>query len=111
MARLPTRDLERIIERDLPGYRLVSRGSEGDAVAPQAEPDEVAADIDTLREKYLGDATTEETRDAPEADRPNMDDEIVTVEPHKPSDTFDPGARPKKVIVSGTSRRVIGSQG
>jgi hypothetical protein len=112
MARLPKRELESIIKRDLPGYRLMSRGVEFDAPRSSAEPDEVAPDIDALRHKFLG---GEEIANGDEQlgidTGPNTDDEIVAVQPDKPGDPFDRGSRPKKVVVSGRTRRVIGSQG
>ena len=54
MARLGDDELESIIQRDMPGYKVVSRGGGAAAGAPMPEPDEVAPDIDELRAKYLG---------------------------------------------------------
>lgn len=114
MARIPKRELEQIVKRDLPGYRLLSRGGEMDALGSQPEPDEIAPDIGALRRKYLGggDAETADGEtDAAEDAGPNTDDEIVVVQPDRPADPFDQQARPKTVVVSGKSKRVIGSQG
>lgn len=110
MARLRKRDLERIIRRDLPGYSLLRR--EGSGSAP-SEPDEAAADIDELRKRYLGDDAPRESDAAQNSEPPgtNTDDEIVTVTPDQSTDPFDQAARPKAVIVSGETGRVIGSQG
>jgi hypothetical protein len=116
MARLPRRELEQIVKRDLPGYRLVSRGGEGGDSGSHAEPDEVAPDIDALRRKYLGDEGEPDrlasaARGAPADYAEDDDDEIITVQADRPRDPLDSGARPKKVVVSGKSKRIIGSQG
>jgi hypothetical protein len=115
MARISKRELEQIVKRDLPGYKLLSRGGEADAAGSAAAPDEVSPDIDALRRKYLGDeAAPDAAGDAPDRGEdaaPNTDDEIISVQPDKPGDPFDQGARPKKVVVSGKSKRIIGSQG
>lgn len=111
MARLRKRELETIIKRDLPGYRLLSRGVEYDA-RDCAAPDEIAPDIDALRHKFLGDDEVSDGDEQQGIDTgPNTDDEIVAVMPDKPGDPFDRGSRPKKVVVSGKTRRVVGSQG
>jgi hypothetical protein len=110
MARLPKREIEKIVERDMPGYTVVQQGAEGEDRARPAEPDETAPDIGALRQKYLGpDAASDE--DAPDDDSPNTDDEIVVVQRKGAADRFGGQGRPKTVVVSGKSRKVIGSQG
>jgi len=112
MARLGDDELESIIQRDMPGYKVVSRGGGAAAGAPMPEPDEVAPDIDELRAKYLGEqAPGAAAADGESEADAEADEEIVTVGPESTADPFDPGARPKKVIVSANSRRIIGSQG
>ena len=115
MARLSKRALDDIVKRDLPGYKIVSRGTDPDAAGRPIEADQVGADIDTLRKKYLeGDAGAAGANPeaADEADAgPNTDDEIVVVQPERPGNAFDHAARPKTVVVSGREGRVIGSQG
>jgi hypothetical protein len=110
MARLKKNELESIISRDLPGYRLMSRGEPHDAGEAHVEPDEVAPDIDRLRQKYLG-ADEPDGNDVRVDTGPNTDDEIVSIQPATGADPFGRGSAPKKVVVSGRTRRVIGSQG
>jgi hypothetical protein len=125
MAKLSKQEIEEIVERDMPGYQVVRHEEGVDERLSNAEPDEVAPDIDTLREKYLGDnensaaeggnpggetGSSPEDEDDDQADE-NTDDAIVAVQPKETGDPFDHAARPKAVVVSGKDRRVIGSQG
>jgi hypothetical protein len=114
MAPLSDSELEQIIGRDLPGYRVVSqrRVAEDTRAAPDA--DEVSPGIDALRAKYLGEdeqaaASERSTRGVDGSE--GADDVIVAVEPTQTSDAFGHDSRPKTVVVSGRHRRVIGSQG
>jgi hypothetical protein len=117
MAKLSKEEIEEIVERDMPGYKVVQHEEGTDERAPEAGVDEVAPDIDTLREKYLGktenpghEADTSPTTDADD-DEADADDAIVAVQPNETADAFDHAARPKSIVVSGKDRRVIGSQG
>ena len=121
-------DLDRIIRRDMPGYR-VARGFRADVQEPSAAPDAPAEAstpaLDTLRQKYLvskylardsdwdvapsGAPPSAETPD--DLSRSDEDDIIVPVEPEQPVHPWDVGARPKAVVISGRDRRVIGHQG
>lgn len=121
-------DLDRIIRRDMPGYR-VARG-----YRPEARKADVAADapaaaatpsLDTLRQKYLVSkylsrdsdwqaARSDAARSVESHDeRAKADEEdiIVPVEPEQAVDPWDVGARPKAVVISGREGRVIGHQG
>jgi hypothetical protein len=114
MARLSKPELEEIVARDLPGYVLVRQEESPDARSAQAEPDDVGPDIEQLREKYLGTsegAAGRGARAAEARDAETMDDAIVTVQPRETTDPFDHPSRPKTVVVSGTDRRIVGSQG
>jgi hypothetical protein len=127
MAKLSKQEIEEIVERDMPGYKVVPHEEGVDERAAQAEPDEVAPDIETLREKYLGDAENiaaenenSGANDAapengadenPNDNADNADDAIVAVQPKEPADPFGHASRPKTIVVSGKDRRVIGSQG
>jgi hypothetical protein len=111
VAKLSKEELEGIIERDLPGYALASDEIHPPDRSRSIEPDASGADIDALREKFLGGPGVGEggrsADDEPDAD----DDEIVAVRPKDAIDPFDQRARPKTVVVSGRDKRVIGSQG
>jgi hypothetical protein len=130
MAKLSREEIEHIVERDMPGYKVVEHQEGVDEREVQAAPDEVAPDIETLRQKYLGDAdgareesnpgndaddTTENSAD-PNRDDANDDDDstedsIIAVQPKETADPFDHVGRPKAVVVSGKDRRIVGSQG
>jgi len=130
MAKLSKQEIEEIVQRDMPGYKVVQHEEGADERAVEANPDEVAPDIDTLREKYLGDSENTasegsnpggegneptpveaDAENPPDSDEDNTDDAIVAVQPEQISDPFDHASRPKTVVVSGKDRRVIGSQG
>jgi hypothetical protein len=111
MARLSDEELNEIVERDLPGHRVVRRKGEdagADADPARLDVDEVSPDLAELREKYLGDASPDAV---PEDLGENTDDEIVIVESTDPADPLDHGSRPKAVVVSGKDRKIIGYQG
>jgi hypothetical protein len=120
-------ELEGIVERDLPGYKLASTEA-FDADRPShAEPDDVTPDIDALRAKYLG--TDEAREEAPRprrrkrsrkkrddeasdgANEENTDDELVAVQPKEAADPFDHAVRPKTIVISGEDHKIVGSQG
>jgi hypothetical protein len=118
MARLSDEELNKIIERDMPGHRLVRRkGDEpaggGDAAASERAVDDVSPDLAELKQKYLGDSGggADAAADAQGPPAENTDDEIVIVEPKGRTDPLDHGSRPKAVVVSGAERKVIGYQG
>jgi hypothetical protein len=125
MAKLSKQEIEEIVERDMPGYKVVQHETpDADERAAETNADEVAPDIDTLREKYLGESensAAESENPGHEADASpetaaddagdNADDAIIAVQPKEAGDPFDHAARPKSVVVSGKDRRVIGSQG
>jgi hypothetical protein len=111
MERLSKEELERIIERDLPGHELVSEVDPADHEAA-AEPDAVGPDIAALREKFLGaGAGGSDAAAAPPAAALNEHDQIVAVREKDVDDPYDHRARPKTVIVSGRDKRVVGRQG
>jgi hypothetical protein len=122
MTPIPEEELKQIVERDLPGYTLAQEQPTDAPRARRVEPDEVAPDIERLREKYLGtrraadpqpDAATRprrRARRAADADDDN-DDVIVSVRRTAAADPLSPESRPKTVVVSGRDRRIVGSQG
>jgi hypothetical protein len=106
---------KRIIERDLPGYRIVEQSSEnadsdaGEKSKPQ--PEASTPNIKELRRKYFGLAdewlNNSDTRASDDAG--NDDDEIVPVEPENKADPLDRGGRAKSVVIS--NGEITGSQG
>lgn len=119
MTKLSNEEKERIIKRDLPGFKLVEQSTESagegsghDAV--KAPPDAGTPDFRELRRKYFGESANES--DAADAykgtgnpgDESN-DDEIVQVAPENTSDVLDRGSRAKSVVIS--RGEIKGSQG
>jgi hypothetical protein len=123
---LAKRELEEIIARDVPGYKLARQHAAQDY--PSIEPDESSPDIESLRAKYLGseaeqdfgaldgvDHLQHEDNPGPAgevaAGDADSDAMIVAIEPEAEADAFDAATRPKTVVISGRSKRVIGRQG
>jgi hypothetical protein len=105
-APLAEQQLEKIIARDMPGYKLARRHLVDER---RPEPDEAAPDINALRKKYLGDSFSFADNAESEVEQPqDAGDVIVAVEPAEGSDDQ---IRPKTVVISGKSKRVIGRQG
>lgn len=115
MAKLSTDEKDRIIKRDLPGYKIVEQepadsSDEGlEYLKPQ--PEAGTPDFRELRKKYFG--LADEWANGPDVNASDAaagdDDEIVTVEPEKKTDALDRGARAKSVVIS--NGEVTGSQG
>ena|SRR5437764_13071611 len=107
--RLSLEELQKIVERDLPGHEIVERPEEAKGYPAAPEADEVAPAIGALREKF---GLAEEADSAPgedAADHPA--DEIVTVRPKEGAAEAAAGPGLKAVVISGRERRVVGSQG
>ena len=119
MTKLSNEEKDRIIKRDLPGFKLVeeeprdsAEGSGQDDI--KAQPDAGTPDFRELRRKYFGESANES--DAADAykgtgnpgDESN-DDEIVQVAPENTSDVLDRGSRAKSVVIS--RGEIKGSQG
>ena len=118
MTKLTPEDLEAIVARDLPGWRVrqgVPRASA--AESRQGQADAATPDIDALRRKYLGTTTPpavsadEEEREFGNTAGDDAEDVMVVVEPEAEPDAFHQGPGPKGVIISTREGRVIGSQG
>ena len=123
MARLSRQELEDIVARDMPGYRLSKQAAEGedrtarDAAAGPA--DATTPSLSQLRHKSLLDkyGAPSARLDADAGERlqdadADDGDEIVTVEPTKAAAPWDVSAsRPKVVVVSGREKRIVGRQG
>jgi len=115
MARLSKREVDKIVQRDLPGYTFAGRARAGprDERSAEGASADVAPDIAKLRRKYLGESDTgaEDAAGTPAGGQKNTDDEIVVVQPKSRNAPFDHPSRPKTVVISGKKRRIIGSQG
>lgn len=120
MAKLGKEDMDRIIKRDLPGYRVVEqRQSEADesadAIPAPVRPDAGTPDVAELRQKYFGssdyaaDSAGAAYNSGSNPGSEDDDDEIVRVTPESVADPLDRGGRAKSVIISRGG--VKGSQG
>ena len=137
MAKMKREDLEQIIARDLPGYKVARQSKverEAEPATRSASPRDLADGgsggggsdhLAELRRKYLGVAADDEEdddvqgaadtagsnpgyhTDASAAD--DDEEEIVAVEPETSNHPWDRSARPKAVVVK--NKKVIGVQG
>jgi len=129
MAKLTADEIERIVKRDMPGYRVSTKSSAGrdeaardsrNAARPESASETDQTPFDALRSRYLGDAAWEEETESPEVDleiasdaaNGNDDDaEIIAVEPEQAAHPWDRGARPKAAVISTKSKKIVGQQG
>ncbi len=120
MARLTRKEMEDIVAKEMPGYRIADRPPGPELDAPErparARPEAQTPDVDALRRKYFGDeaggAVTETDGDTTlhnEGDD-DADEEIVPLEPTR-TDVWDRARRPKSVVFSHKQRRIVGYQG
>lgn len=114
MGKLSMDEKVRIINRDLPGYRIIEQSAEeadSDALEQsKPQPEAGTPSIPELRRKYFG--LADEWTNGPDtnaSDAPGDDDEIVVVQPENKSDALDRGGRAKSVVIS--NGEVTGSQG
>jgi hypothetical protein len=122
MAKPPKETIERIVRREMPGYKPVEKKSESSNRDSTTRPRADTPDVQALREKYLrrrpassDDRPTARRRDSArqsssaEAD----EDAIVAVEPEDRSrdGQLPGGGRSKRVVISGEKKEIIGRQG
>lgn len=122
MAKPPKETIERIVRREMPGYKVVEKKSEPRGRDSSARPRSDAPDVQALREKYL------RRRPSPGDDRPSArrrdsgtegpaaaadEDAIVALEPEDRSrdGQLPGGGRSKRVVISGEKKEIIGRQG
>ena len=137
MAKLSKEEVEQIIERDLPDFKVVQEsvdrdtdntdfGRFRDSSRQRSISDATSPNLDTLREKLrqrsgrgeadsstFGFGRTEAVRsdDVGDVDDDTADDAIVAVRPKTSHSPYDAGYRTKAVIISGRQKKVIGRQG
>jgi hypothetical protein len=122
MAKPPRETLEKVIEKQMPGYKIAPKKKPTAASRDSSsQPDSDTPDIAALRRKYLRrrtrdgqnseGATGNSTRDA--GQRGGIDDAIVAVEPKDRSrdGQLPGGGRSKRVVISGDTNEIIGRQG
>lgn len=123
MAKLSRDDLERIVEQQMPKYKLAETPTApgtADGAKTRAKPEGQTPDLETLRKKYLrekflsdaaGGYQDDEPNGQPAADAVGDDTEIVLVEPKVAPHPLDRGSRPKAIVVSTTLKKIVGEQG
>jgi len=121
MAKMKKEEIESIVRRNMPGFRVASKAgprAAADAAKNRAAADANTPDLDALRRKFLrGDSQTAAGRDANrrKAAAPQVpqvdDDEIIAIEPTDALDARDRATRSKAIVVSGRSKRIVGKQG
>jgi hypothetical protein len=125
MAKLSKDDLQRIVEQQMPKYKLAEAptapAGAADGAKTRAEPEAQTPDLQTLRKKYLrekflsnaagGGYQDGEPNGQPAADAAGDDTEIVLVEPKEAPHPLDRGSRPKAIVVSTSQKKIIGKQG
>jgi hypothetical protein len=113
-------ELEKVVRRDMPGYRLARKPKTRAGVdSPRPRPAASAGtpDLEALKRKYAprqgANAVAADAAARAVAARPGTveDDEIVAVEPESAPHPWDRAARPKAVVVSARSKRIVGKQG
>jgi hypothetical protein len=117
MAKLPPEEIERIVERDMPGYTVEQESPPDDDPTRHEDADEVSPGIDEIRKRYgvEPEGSNPGHGNPPEPDSADTeegaDDQIVAVRPKKTKDPWDHDARPKSVVVSAKDRKIVGGQG
>jgi hypothetical protein len=118
VAKLTKEDIEKIVQRDAPGHRVVSFTGAQDATGHRSTPDQTTPDLVTVQRKYEGGAASNEQPDSSannpgneEAEDEADEDQLVTIEPEQPDSPWAHGARPKVVVVSAKQKRIIATQG
>jgi hypothetical protein len=118
MAKMSEEDLDEIIKRDLPGFKVAKRIDELDSRTAEADADASSPLIDELKRKFLGktdgDDSALDAGNSPDAEAEaddELEDEIVAVEPESGTDPTDQRSHSKVAVVSGKDQRVIGTQG
>ena len=119
MTKLSNEETNKIVKRDLPGYKLVGHESTEDGPnsdSIKAKPDVGTPDFRELRRKYFGTPEEPEVESDARLGKPggysgdtSNEDELVQVTPENSADPLDRGSRPKSIVIS--NGEVKGSQG
>jgi len=111
MPRMTREQLQQIVSKELPGKRIVGERSDIDTrqqPAPEGSTEELP---DLLREYGIRPSEQASSSDSARPNGDIDDDAIVAVEDEHVSDPWRSESRPKAVVISGRTKRVIGQQG
>lgn len=116
MSKIPRKELDRILKKQAPGYRVAQgRPAAIDSPRRRAPAQAGTPDLAELKKRYgnksVGAMDAARKTPKPKAVRPEDDDEVVLLEPSNSRDSLSRASRPKAVIVSGKDKRIIGRQG
>lgn len=116
MAKIPRKELEKIVKKQAPGYRVAhGRPAETDSLRQRAPAQAGTPDLAQLQKRYgktgVGAMDAQRKRPKAKAVKPQDDDEVVMLEPSNPRDSLSRASRPKAIIVSGKDKKIIGRQG
>lgn len=119
--RLTNREMSRIVRKELPGYRVVSRGTVSARAADHkvhksAKADAVTPSLTDLKNKYLTGRSPLVPRapDQPASNVENLDDdaeEIVVVEREGAIDSVTRAGSQKRLVISNRDGKITGMQG
>ncbi len=114
MARLTRKQLEAIVKKQMPGYRIATQPAGGDAGPKRAKPDASAPETKVIREKYgkPGPGTPEARRRTTRASvaakaGPKT---VIRLAPDRSADASVLRERPKVVIVNAKGK-ITSAQG
>jgi hypothetical protein len=115
MPKLTRKQLDAIVKKQMPGYRIVEEPTgAGDAAVKRAKPDASAPATKVMREKYRrrGPGTPEARRTAARrsAAAKAGPKTVVRLAPERSADAAVTRERPKVIIVSGKGR-ITSAQG
>lgn len=127
------KEIEKIIERDLPGHRrsrksMVSEDKSIDStnIVENEKPEAATPDFQTLREKYLSEQffgstdanSADNATEFPQSKMKNRvetpiesGDVIVAVRPTESTNLQDDSSQIKTAVISAKEKKVIGQQG
>jgi hypothetical protein len=119
MAKPPRETLQRVVEKKMPGYKIIPKKSTDASRDSSRPPRSDTPDIEALRRKYLRRTVRPGDKDQKAADHPTRDTRsaknvaIVAVEPKdRTRDGQLPGGhRAKRVVIAEDTDEIIGEQG
>ena len=123
MTKLSREELAQIVAEQMPAYVVPTEVLDEDAAPSiKAPPEATTPEPEFLREKYLGTSASAseqvdllgednaEAEESPESEA-EVEDTMVIVHPRSAGIAFESHVGPKAVIVSGSTKEIIGVQG
>lgn len=119
MAKPPRESLQKVIEKKMPGYKIVPKASSGKGRDSSTSPRSDTPDLEALRRKYLrrtgrrGSKESDASSGRPLETQTTRKVAIVAVEPKDRSldGQLPGGRRAKRVVIDEETDEIIGEQG